>query len=250
MTTFIHNEGNEVNDLPTGPAHPYSPSLLQLFNNFAHHLSSHHYYPRFDLEEHEHTYELYGDLPGAQQASLKITTMDDHTIEISGSTARHNLSDSSDPDNGAPSDGPNGISRADSVPITQRKPSALSTLAAAHAEHAAAENEQRNGKPSPTPAPAPAPAVDNDTDGGELKKTHCQHNREEVTPAKEMKVRYLMRERQSGEFHRFFPFINAIREKEVTASFHNGTLHVTVPKGPVARKNDVEIYYGGGITMF
>ncbi len=245
MTTFIHNEGSDLNDLPAGPAHPYSPSLLQLFSNFAHHLSSHHYCPRFDIEEYEHTYELYGDLPGAQQASLKIATMDEHTIEISGCTARHNPEETSALGRAEDGSVPNGISRAESVPITQQRPSAPPTLAAAHAEHLATQQKLASGKPAPTPTPA----ADDATDGGELTKTHCQHTHEGAPAKKEMKVRYLMRERQSGEFHRFFPFINAIKEKEVTASFHNGILHVTVPKGPVAEKNHVQIYYGGA-AMF
>jgi HSP20 family molecular chaperone IbpA len=226
MTTFIHNQENDY----TGPQHPHSPSLLQLLNNFAHHLSSHNFYPRFDIEEHEHTYELYGDLPGAEKASLTIATLDEHTIEISGSTARH-PTETSGLAKGEDGSVPNVVS-SESVAVTQQNPSSPPTLAAAHAEQLAVEHS--NGKP--------APAVDDAPDGGELTKTHCH---KEAKPAKEMKFRYLTRERQNGEFHRFFPFINAIKEKEVTASFHNGVLHVTVPKGPAIEKNHVEIHYRG-----
>lgn len=227
MATF---EGNELNDLPAGPAHPYAPSLLQLFNNFAHHLSSHHYYPRFDIEEHEHTYEIYGDLPGVQQASLEIATLDRHTIEISGSTTRHNPDEPEAFEKGEDGSARNGINLADSVPITHNSPSAPPILAA----------EEKGAKRKL----APAAEVDNTADGGELTKTHCTHGHKEAPPAKKMKTRYLTRERQSGKFHRFFPFINAIKEKEVRASFHNGVLHVTVPKGPVGEKNNVEIFHG------
>jgi HSP20 family molecular chaperone IbpA len=238
MTTFIHNEGNELNDLHAGPAHPYSSSLLQLFNNFAHHLSFHHYYPRFDIEEHEYSYEIYGDLPGVEQASLEIATLDGHSIEISGSTASHGSDEPEALGNGESRSAQDGISRADSVPVTHNTASAPPTLAAAHAEQLAAEEKEFNS------GPPPAAEADRASDGGELTKTHCMHGQKEVTPAKEMKTRYLTRERQRGKFHRFFPFINAIKEEEVTASFHNGVLHVRVPKGPAGKKNHVEIHHG------
>lgn len=269
-------------DLPAGPTHP--PTLLQLLNNLANHLSSplhhqsyhHHYYPRFDIEEHAYSYEIYGDLPGVQRASLHIAILDEHTLEISGTTtdtaataaARHRPSD---PSSGAAATGGESgdatlddLARADSVPITQRRqPNAPPTLAAAHAEDAAAEDARRHrggegavpvedAKPDARPVGKQEAKPDADVDGGELTKTHCQHNRAEVEPPaaaeKEAKVKYLMRERQSGDFHRLFTFVNAIREREVTARFHDGVLHVTVPKGPMAaKKKAVEVYYGGPI---
>lgn len=240
MTTFTHNE---LNDLPAGPAHPCSPSLLQLFHNFAHHLSTHNYYPCFDIEEHEHTYEIYGDLPGVEQASLEIATLDGHTIEISGSTAPRGLDEPKVLEKDESGSAQEGISRADSVPVTHNTPSAPPTLAAAHAEQLAAKEKEFNSKP------APAAEVDKASDGGELTRTHCMHGQKGATPAKETKTRYLTRERQRGKFHRFFTFINSIKEKEVTASFHNGVLHVRVPKGPAGEKNHVEIHHGG-LTMF
>lgn len=194
--------------------HPYlySQSLLHLLNNFAHHISSHHYYPRFNIEEHEHTYELYGDLPGAQQASLKIAAIDDRTIEISGSTARHSMDKTLALGNG----------QTEMV------------LAPAHsASDPSVVVSYANSKPAPT--------VDKTPDGGELTKTD---KHEEAKPATEWKVKHLMTERQSGEFHRIFPFANSIKEREVTASFNNGVLHVTAPKGPGPVKNQIKVYWG------
>ena len=158
--------------------------------------------------------------------------MDEHTIEISGSTVRHSPDETSALGKGESGSVSNGIYCFDYVPITENKPS--SDRAAAQPEQLAADHT--NGKPELTPA------ADNAPDGGEITN---MHGRKESKPAAEMKIRYLTRERQRGEFHRFFPFINAINEKEVTASFHNGILHVTVPKGPATKKNDVEIHYGG-----
>lgn len=50
-------------------------------------------------------------------------------------------------------------------------------------------------------------------------------------PEPEMEVRYLCRERRTGNFERSFQ-IDDIVEKEVTASYEGGILHIVLPKVP------------------
>jgi HSP20 family protein len=223
-------------DLNAAYLHSPNASLLHLFNNFAHHISSHHYYPRFDIEEHEQSYELYGDLPGVQQASLKIETTNDHTIEISGSTLHHHGVD-------------NTLASGDGQ-TEETQYEAAAQVAVSHPTSAQPNIVfLANGKP--------APPISNGkraeplSDGGELTKTHGhnsnQSHKEKLTAAKGTKVKHLMTERQHGEFHRIFPFANSIKEKEVRAKYDNGILHVTVPKGLAPVKNRISVYWGGSM---
>jgi len=208
--------------------HTYSPSLLDRFNNFTHHISSHHYYPRFDIEEHRHTYELYGDLPGAQRASLKILTHNEHIIEISGSTGRYH-----------------GEGKTSELTQTEVIDSSGPFVEIMHKEAA---------PPMPSYSTAtyvPAINITNGTnmmDGCELARSP-KHDSEEakLSEPKEMEVKYLITERQHGAFHRIFTFSNPIKEKEVTAKFDNGILHIKIPKGPAPLKNEVGIYWGGAM---
>lgn len=223
-------------DLDAAHLHSYNTSLLHLFNNFAHHLSSHHYYPRFDIEEHEQSYELYGDLPGVQQTSLKIETTNDHTIEISGTTLHHHEVESPLASGGGQTE------------VTHHE--AAAKLSDSHPTSVQPDTEfVANGKPAaPGSNGNQAELLKDVLDGGELTKTHGHHPDQyhtgKPTVAKETKVKHLMTERQHGEFHRIFTFSNSIKEKEVKAKYENGILHVTVPKGPAPVKNNISVYWG------
>lgn len=219
-------------DLNAALPHSYNASLLHLFNNFAHHISSHHYYPRFDIEEHEQSYELYGDLPGVQQASLKIETTNDHTIEISGTTLHHHGVDNTT----APGSGQAEVTHPEaSAEVVVSNPTSAqpNIIFLANGKSAASMSNSKQAAPPNDMA-----------DGGELTKTHG-HNSEQ--PHKETQVKHLMTERQHGEFHRIFPFANSIKEKEVRATYDNGILHVTVPKGPAPVRNKISVYWGGSM---
>ena len=55
-------------------------------NHFLGHLNEthHQFVPRFDLEEHEDRYEIYGELPGIRKENLNVEANDDRNIQISG----------------------------------------------------------------------------------------------------------------------------------------------------------------------
>lgn len=43
-----------------------------------------HFVPRFDLEEFEDRYEIYGELPGVRKENLNVDAIDERNIVISG----------------------------------------------------------------------------------------------------------------------------------------------------------------------
>lgn len=70
-------------------ADPIAHLIDEIDRHFSHRLHfMHTFVPRFDLEELETSYVLYGELPGALQKDLSIVATDNHTLEVSGKTEK------------------------------------------------------------------------------------------------------------------------------------------------------------------
>jgi hypothetical protein len=68
----------------------YAKHLLHPRNSHASEDTGRQFVPRFDVEEHEQSYEIYGELPGADKDHITVEANDDRNIQISGWIPRIN----------------------------------------------------------------------------------------------------------------------------------------------------------------
>lgn len=202
-------------------------------------------YPPFDLEEHEYTYELFGDIPGLARDGTKISIVSDYALEISGVVQHHCVQPANDdvmtPGNDYKDPFVNiDVSRATSM------------------DQGMKEVKVQSHK------------VERDEDGGPVRKTHHAENafvnaaeaaehsrRQSVIDAKNdiqaktavFRIKHLMSERRSGEFHRIFQFPRAILKDGVVARYEAGVLHVRIPKKNGAAVKEVPIDYANEWMM-
>lgn len=86
MSLFPHFSNNDalfrlLDDYNTHAGNSPSSSSIRAFT------------PKFDVREHESTYELQGELPGIEQKDIHIEFADPHTLVIKGHTEREYSSD-------------------------------------------------------------------------------------------------------------------------------------------------------------
>jgi HSP20 family molecular chaperone IbpA len=239
------------------PAHPH---------NHGHH-RQHHFTPRFDLEEHAHTYEIIGDLPGADKADLVVSTLDDHTLEISGFVKRYP---------GAAATAAAAGREEEEESVQDQLPTLLSAEVVVAAQGAGKgdtggndalhhdsfvkvshHEATANGQDKAQVAGPTEVSDAGELDGGVLTKTHGTHPEEEVglTPpsvaktAKPFATKFVISERQTGDFHRLFHFSTTIVEESVVAKFENGVLRVSILKGVERPRRTVDINWGGALLF-
>jgi HSP20 family molecular chaperone IbpA len=244
---------------------------LRFLDEFAKHLSSrrssyasedlrHHLVPRFDLEEHEQSYELYGELPGFGKDHIVIEANDDRNIQISGWIPRRHHDSS-----GLSADATPGTDATDpfvkvqhhDVPAGPHQPTMerFGEVLNPHHEPLPASSDSpvtshSLATPDPSTAadpPKPAHEAKPETARfGDALNPHAAFVHRPKDGAKEKpKVRYLVAERRFGQFHRVFHFPSPIKKDEVQARMHNGILHVTAPKAAVPPPMKIEIKHGG-----
>lgn len=198
-----------------------------------HHQVYRNFVPRFDLEQHADTYELYGELPGFRREDIIIEAHDDHNLQISGSIS----------------------------PVTSHP--APSTETDRSKDKKASTAESQNAQPKLSRLEATTtnqesylnarfgdvldPHVEFVKDG---KKTEANPEKPDAKP----KVRCLIAERHPCSFHRAFHFPTPIKRDEVTAAMQDGILHITAPRAPMPPPIKVEvteepIYYYPGLVM-
>ena len=151
--------------------------------------------PKFDVREHEDTYELQGELPGLDQKDVHIEFADPHTLVIKGRTEREYSSDGAHEARGR---------------ITGDVTDTSAQSHKATVEDEGAEQQSSN----------------NDKKSTEVAKSGSegqQHRR---------KPKYWVSERSVGEFHRAFSFPTRVDQDNVKASLKNGILSVVIPKAP------------------
>jgi HSP20 family molecular chaperone IbpA len=208
-----------------------------IYERGRHHQSYRHFVPRFDLEQHEDTYELYGELPGFRREDILIEAHNDHNLQVSGSIScltpkpavaseskgSKDVNDSTiepkdqEAPRGAPKDAPNG---------EEPKPTHESTSSAK--------------VPPPTPD-----AIENTITAqerylnarfGDVLDPHAKfvHEKDEPEATDAMpEVRCLIAERHPSAFHRAFHFPMPIKKDEVTATMQDGILHISAKRAPM-----------------
>jgi len=229
---------------------------LRFLDEYAKHLASrsghssdvlgHHFVPRFDLEEHEHNYELYGELPGFDRDHIIVEANDDHNIQISGWIPRKHADVAVVLDPSVPvvhRDIPLGkpdssIERFGEV-LNPHRESLSDAPVASHSVAA----------PAPESTPAAVPHLPHEhrpetARFGDVLDPHANfvHRPKDAKP----KVKYLIAERQYGQFHRAFHFPKPIKKEEVQARLENGVLHISAPRKEVEPPMRVEVKKAGG----
>lgn len=226
---------------------------LRFLDEYAKHLFSrtsndlsHQFVPRFDLEEHEETYELYGELPGFDRDHITVEANDDRNIQISGWIPRKHT------DAAVVSD-PSVTVQHHNLPAVEHQPTLerfgeeLNPHHEAHHDTPAPVVSQSLATPNPSPAPGtnqpPHEGKPEIARFGDVLNPHASfvHKAKDGKP----KVRYLIAERQYGQFHRSFHFPSPIKKDEVQARLDNGILHISAPKAAVPPATKIEIKKAG-----
>ncbi|MCJ1279626.1 hypothetical protein MMC21_007450 [Puttea exsequens] len=151
--------------------------------------------PKFDVREHQESYELQGELPGIEQKDIHITFADPHTLVVKGRVERDYSSDGSHDPQGR---------------ITGE------VTDSSHTNHKATVEDD--------PSESGRDAKKND----EVAKSSEQHGHQGKQQKKAPK--YWVSERSIGEFHRAFTFPSLVDQDGVKASLKNGILSVIIPK--------------------
>jgi len=238
---------------------------LRVLEEYAKHLSSHNIYssddvgrrfvPRFDLEEHEQSYELYGELPGFDKDHIIVEANDDHNIQISGWISRKHHGDhaasSKIASPGTDTTDPSVKVEHHDVPQEEHHASTerVGEVLNPHREPLSSEPVI----PQSLDARESSPAVHETTHErypeiarfGDVLDHHASfvHRPKDGASGKH-RPRYLVSERQFGQFHRTFHFPRPIKKDEVSARIDNGILHISAPRAAVSPPTKIEIKKG------
>lgn len=228
---------------------------LRFLEEYTKHLMSrtshdmvHRFTPRFDLEEHEQMYELYGELPGFDREHITVEANDDHNIQISGWIPRKqgDAAGVSDPFVMVQH---RDLPHEESQPTLERFGEIFNPHHKAQPEGSAPVSAASHSLAAPAPSAAPAAPERAHEQKPEIARfgdelnSHASfvHRPKNEKP----KVKYLIAERQYGQFHRSFRFPSPIKKDEVQARMNNGILHITAPRAAVAPPTKIEIAKAG-----
>ncbi|KAH7397572.1 HSP20-like chaperone [Cadophora sp. MPI-SDFR-AT-0126] len=206
----------------------FSP-ILNYIDEFDRHFSRRHrfmncFIPRFDLEEDDHNYYLYGDIPGATVSEITVEANDDHTLVVYGKTGRPGPERVARGGEGMsnPIPNPNLEGQVPHVEDQQQQQEQQETFAPPPTQSAPAHAHHSRHLTSPFSLSPPSSSSPH------------QSSNPQITPNGH---KILLSERLTGEFHRTFAFPSAVDEKSVKASMENGVLSLVVPKrDPVLEK--------------
>jgi HSP20 family molecular chaperone IbpA len=214
----------------------------RIYGRGHHQKSYHHFVPRFDLEQHSDTYELYGELPGFRREDIIIEAHDDHNLQISGSISPLKSQQPSSSEIKVSKDEPDGTKPQD--------------------ETTPGETSGEPSEPAPEPAPAakvtPAPVggLENTTTAqerylnarfGDVLGPHADFvSRDDVSAGSTdammiPQVRHLISERHPCSFHRAFHFPTPIKKDEITATMQDGVLHILAKRAPMPPPVKVQV---------
>jgi HSP20 family protein len=182
----------------------YSRTPQSLLQNQHHggHQRATFFNPRFDVREHEESYELVGELPGVAQKDVELEFTDPQTLIVRGRSERE-YSSGTPPTGGAiePAVSQGRITEAGDHHAT--------------VEEAVDESEATNG--------ATDKAASKENTSTEVAQPATQQKAQPQT-------KYWVSERSVGSFSRSFNFPSRIDQDAVKASLKNGILSVVVPK--------------------
>jgi HSP20 family molecular chaperone IbpA len=198
-----------------------------------HHQSYRHFVPRFDLEQHEDTYELYGELPGFRREDILIEAHDDH-LQVSGSISRLTSE---------PAAAASESKKSENVNNSTIEPKDQKAL-----KEAPNGEEPKPTQKSTSSAKVPPPtsdAIERTTTAqerylnarfGDVLDPHAKFVREKDEPEATdtmPEVRCLISERRPSAFHRAFHFPTPIKKDEVAATMQDGILHISAKRAPM-----------------
>lgn len=169
------------------------PSAVRAFN------------PKFDVREHEESYELQGELPGLDQKDVHIEFADPHTLVIKGHVERDYSSD-----------GAHQAQGRITGDVTDAKASHKVTVEDANDESDKPQTKQ--DKPSD-------------------KQVSKKSSQAPATAG----PKYWVSERSVGEFHRAFTFPSRVDQDAVKAKLTNGILSVVVPKASEHKSKRINV---------
>jgi HSP20 family protein len=169
--------------------------------------------PRFDITESTNAYELYGEVPGIEQADILIEFSDAQTVVIKGKTERLNTS-----------------AAAPAAETESESEKHNDNDAASEKSHNPTVEDEYDEADTPLATPA--------TTATAVATTTAQ---ETAAPVEAPKPKFWVQERKVGEFARSFSFAQRIEQDGVTAALKNGILHIVVPKSQKARKVAVSV---------
>lgn len=200
--------------------------LLSFLDEFDRHFSHRHrfmtcFIPRFDLEEDQDRYYLYGELPGAKVEEVGVEVQDGNKLIIWGATRRDGL---------GRNEGREGEEEFVNV---KKEEAGHENLEDGHNS----QEQQTNGKgkeaaEEPNPPRQLHHPTGNITQGFQHGYVPAQTNPNayQAPPTNNSNIRVLLSERLVGEFNRTFAFPSPIAEEGIQASMEDGVLKVIVPK--------------------
>jgi len=214
-----------------------------IYERGSRHQTYHHFVPRFDLEQHADTYELYGELPGFRREDIIIEANDDHNLQVSGSISPPK----SEPLHSDESKATKDVAGSTTQPQDQN--ASKETNGEAGAETSAEEPKPKPEATSKAKEPPLSPEHINslektttnqerylDARFGDVLNPHpslVPKDEGEDPDAMIPKVRYLISERQPSAFHRAFHFPTPIKKEEITATMQHGILHVSLKRATI-----------------
>ena len=150
--------------------------------------------PKFDVREHQESYELQGELPGIEQKDIHISFADPHTLIVKGRVERDYASD-----------GSNEAQGRVTGEVTDSSTSHKATVEDDPSESGGSTN--KSGQVASPP----------------------EHHKKQGTHHHKL-PKYWVSERSVGEFHRAFTFPSLVDQDAVKANLKNGILSVVIPK--------------------
>lgn len=230
----------------------------QVYERGRHHQAYHHFVPRFDLEQHGDTYQLYGELPGFRREDIIIEAHDDRNLQVSGSISNLTPQPPSS-ENKESKDIVNSSTKPQDENTTKEAPEEAPKEAPEEAPNGEIPKPtQESAPPAEVPQPTPDPLENTTTKHerylnarfGDVLDPHAEfvHGQDDTEASPEAKdanpkVRYLISERHPCSFNRTFHFPTSIKKDEITATMQDGILHITAPRAPMPPPVKVPICY-------
>ncbi|KAH7383106.1 putative 30 kDa heat shock protein [Cadophora sp. MPI-SDFR-AT-0126] len=182
--------------------------------------------PRFDVTETNEAYELYGEVPGLEQADLDIQFQDAQTLVIKGKTERR-LNVNTNAAASAPAAEVEQTAQADAETSSQKS------------GYSATVEDDYDEADTPLVTPATTSATPTAAEKG--KQPESAGPSAAAPETQSPRARYWVAERKVGEFARSFTFEQRIEQDFVTAGLKNGVLNVVVPKSLKSKRVAVSV---------
>lgn len=222
---------------------------------------------QFTVIQHEQGWQVDGDLHGFNQENVTIEVTDENTLKIAGNTHWQSEKSTSGLEAASTIEQPNETTQEDTMDgITLNEPEAeqateaetatvgpdsdteshksyqatveddfedlggdaASLISASSASSTVAEPQEPKGKEKAVAEPTPTEAAATQNAGSEV-------------PSQQQQAEPQQQERVHGSFERTFRFPERIDATNVTASFREGALKITVPKAQIQQSRRIAI---------